>query len=177
MALSYQNLDSAVRAHMASEIAHDVSAGTLYLSNRLTDEGAENWAALLTEAAERYDDAWLASEIQRLGYLKTHEERRKSTGGTTTVKVPVTASSTLAEGEFNRFYARGLCRAAIENGIERLVAYRARHSGSPRPESEAIVGKGFNPSALLLDLRASAGVEPALGVPPGPNSGLSVRIP
>lgn len=177
VALSYQNLDSTVRAHMLSEIAHDVSAGTLYISNRLTDDGSKNWAALLAEAAKQHDDSWLASEIQRRGYLKSHEERRKPTGGTTTAKVPVTAPSTLAEGEFNRFYVRGLCQSAIENGIDRLVAYRARHSDNPRPESEAIVGQGFNPSSLLRDLRVSVGVEPVLGVPPGPNSGLSVRTP
>ncbi|WP_372361814.1 hypothetical protein ACCQ10_00325 [Xanthomonas sp. NCPPB 1325] len=162
---------------MTDEIAHDVAGGTLYVSNRLTEQGARNWAALINEAAEHHDDSWLANEIQVRGYIKAVEERRTSTGGATTVKVPVTAHTTLAEGEFNRFYARGLCKFAINNGIDQLEAYRARHSGSPRAESEAIIGRKFNPTALLSDLRSSVGVEPALGVPPGPNSGLSVRIP
>jgi len=162
---------------MLSEIAHDVFEKTLYISTRLAEVGAQNWAALLTESAEQHDDAWLANEIQRRGYLRTHEERRKSTGGTTTVKVPVTAHTTLAEGEFNRFYVRGLCQSVLKNGGDRLVAYRARHSSNPRPESDAIVGREFSPTSLLADLRTSTGVEPALGVPPGPNSGLSVRIP
>lgn len=177
MPLNYRNLDQETREHMLSEIDYDVSKGTLFISNRLTEIGAENWAALLAEAATQHDDAWLANELQHRGYLKTHEERRKPAGGITIAKVPVTANTTLAEGEFNRFYIRGLCQTVIKNGGNSLVAYRARESNNPRPESEAIVGRRFEPQSLLSDLRASTGVEPALGVPPGPNSGLSVRTP
>ena len=177
MALNYENLDPRTREHMASEIEHDISAGKLYLSNRLTEEGARNWPMLLKQAVQAHNDSWLASELQARGYLKSHEERRKPTGGTTAAKVPVTANMTLAEGEFNRFYARGLCQCAINDKQESVVAYRARHSENPRPESEAIIGKRFDPNALLQDLRTSTGVEPALGVPPGPNSGLSVKLP
>lgn len=42
------------------------------------------------------------------------------------VKVPVTAPETLSEGEFNRFYARGLCRVAISLGIAAVQVYRAK---------------------------------------------------
>ena len=44
---------------------------------------------------------------------------------------------------------------------------------NPRPESQAKVGALFDAKQLLNDLRTSQGVEPALGIPPGPNSGLS----
>lgn len=46
---------------------------------------------------------------------------------------------------------------------------------NPRPESEAMVGSRLPAQALLDDLRTSQGVEPALGLPPGPNSGITVR--
>lgn len=111
--MHYENLDQRTRIHMASEITHDVSAGRLYVSHRLNDEGKSNWAVLLSEAAESHDDSWLAGQLQTRGYLNTHEVRKKPSGGTTTAKVPLTASATLAEGEFNRFYARGLCQRAI----------------------------------------------------------------
>jgi hypothetical protein len=177
MSLNYQNLDSPTRTHMIAELHADAAAGQLYISSRLNETGAANWAALLGEAISTHDDAWLATEIRKRGLLKSHEERRKPTGGTTLAQIPSNAHETLAEGEFNRFYVRGLCLRAIREKITQVMAYRARHSDHPRPESEAIVGKSFAPSALLNDLRTSAGVEPALGLPPGPNSGLSVRLP
>lgn len=90
-------------------------------------------------------------------------------------RVPENAHETLAEGEFNRFYMRGLCRAAMEDGIT-VEAYRARASANPRPESEALVGREFVPAQLLADLRQHIGVDTAFGLPPGPNSGLSARL-
>lgn len=177
MSLQYQNLDAQTRPHMLAELNADQTIGQLYISPRLNEKGAQNWHTLLGEAIATHDDRWLATEIRNRGLLKSHEERRKPKGGTTLAQVPVNAHETLAEGEFNRFYVRGLCLRAIQDNIAHVIAYRARHSENPRLESEAIVGRAFAPNALLNDLRSSLGVEPALGVPPGPNSGLSVRLP
>jgi len=94
----------------------------------------------------------------------------------TTAKIPVTAPDTLAEGEFNRFYARGLCARAIDNGIKEVVVYRGKEVQQPRAESQAMIGKKIDATVLLEDLRNSPGVEPALGLPPGPNSGLTVHL-
>ena len=88
------------------------------------------------------------------------------------------AAEVLGEGEFNRYYIRGLARRAIEDDISTLVVYRAKPARNPRPESEALVETALAPQELLEDLRAHPGDElPALGVPSGPNSGLSVRLP
>lgn len=177
MSLSYRNLDERTRTFMVTEVESDIAGGRLYISPRLNDVGVKAWPSLLKEAVQSRTDAWLAQEIRARSLLRSHEERRKPKGGMTTVQVPATANETLAEGEFNRFYVRGVCSRAIEEKIPHVVAYRARHSDNPRPESEAIVGKTFDPCALLNDLRSSPGVEPALGVPPGPNSGLSISLP
>jgi hypothetical protein len=84
----------------------------------------------------------------------------------------------LAESEFNRYYIRALARRAIEEGIPELVIYRAKPARNPRPESEARVETTLPAEDLLADLRAHPGDEsPTLGVPSGPNSGLSVRLP
>jgi hypothetical protein len=176
MGLSYLHLDELSRPHMLSELRADVHSGTLYRSPRLTEVGACEWASLLEEAISGHTDDWLASELQRRSFIRTHEERRKPKGGFTLAQVPVNAHETLGEGEFNRFYVRGLCLRAIADGVVQVIAYRARHSANPRAESEAIIGKVFSPAALLADLRISQGVEPALGVPPGPNSGLSIKL-
>ena len=82
----------------------------------------------------------------------------------------------MAEGEFNRFYVRGLCRRAIEDDIHGLIVYRAKAVAVPRPGSEEKIGTSVDPTAILADLRVAIGVEPALGMPPGPNSGLTVKL-
>jgi hypothetical protein len=104
------------------------------------------------------------------------EQKRTPSGGSTTAKVPVTAPDTLAEGEFNRFYIRGLCRHAIKEKISDLIIYRAKAVSSPRSESQAKIGTSINAEALLRDLQKHQGVDTALGLPAGPNSGLSVKL-
>lgn len=174
MSLNYRNLDARTRQLMVLEIKDDIAKSRINISNRLNPEGISTWPELLQEAALSHSDAWLASEIRTRHLLKKHEERRRPSGGTTTAKVPITASDTLAEGEFNRFYIRALCLRAIEDNIPHVIAYRARHSESPRPQSEAIIGNAFSPIALLNELRAAPSIDPAF---PGPNSGLSVYLP
>ncbi|RKG58962.1 hypothetical protein D7X30_15455 [Corallococcus sp. AB011P] len=88
----------------------------------------------------------------------------------------MTAPDTFAEGEFNRFYIRALCRRAEEDDIEHLVIYRAKAAESPRVESEMRIGQAMVPDRLLRDLRTNIGVGTALGLPQ-PNSGLSVHLP
>lgn len=177
MALNYENLDSRTCKFMLEEVDLDSSRGTLYISPRLNAEGREKYESLLREAVQSRDDAWLASELRYRSCMNTTEQRRKPKGGFTTVQVPITAPDTLAEGEFNRFYVRGLCRRAIEDNITEVVICRGKQVSQPRPESEAMMGKRISARDLLEDLRESQGVEPALGLPPGPNSGLTVRLP
>ena len=165
MALHYRNLDPRTREFMSEELKSDVAGNRLYISERLNTEGEQTWPALLGYAITVHDDAWLAREIKHRGLLKSQP------------KLPMNAPYTLAEAEFNRFYIRGLCARAQKDGIAHVEVYRARPSDNPRPESELIIGKRLDPSALLHDLRAAADVDTALGIPPGSNSGLSVFIP
>lgn len=177
MPLQLNNLDSLTRAMMMMEIESDAQNQTLYLSTRLSAAGITDYLALLREAAEKYDDTWLASQLQLNSRINLTEVRKKPTGGTTVVNVPITAAATLAEGEFNRFYIRGLCLRAIDSGINDLQIYRAKEVSNPRPESVAKIGTNVSAQALLTDLREAIGVDTAFGLPSGPNSGLSVRIP
>lgn len=177
MAFTFENLDGPTRQGMEQEVDRDVAGGTLYLSPRLNANGRARWSALLKEAARNHNEAWLADQLRTGGVLNTHEERRTPKGGTTTAQVPITAPETLAEGEFNRFYARGLCLRAMAAGIAEVEVYRGKAVAAPRAESQAMLGKRIRAETLLNDLRVSQGVEPALGLPPGPNSGLTVRLP
>jgi len=177
MALQLENLDARTRRYMVDELDYDVAGATLYISPRLSERGRADWETLLRSAMEGGDDVSLAGSLRSQARMGTTEQRRNPKGGFTTARIPVTAPETLAEGEFNRFYARGLCRRALEDGVNRLVVYRAKRVRDPRPESQAMVGTTIDAKALLEDLRTHPGIEPALGLPPGPNSGLSVRLP
>ena len=54
--------------------------------------------------------------------------------------------------------------------------YRAKQVSKPKDESEAMIGKTIASARLLSDLLAHPGVEPVLGLSPGPNFGLSVCL-
>jgi len=84
------------------------------------------------------------------------------------------APQTLAEGEFNRYYIRGLCTRVIAEGGGPVEVYRVRDSAWVRPGSEALIGTQIDAEQLLDDLRVHIGEEPTLL--PDVNSGLSVRL-
>ena len=175
--LKLLNLDGKTRRFMLEEVDSDIKNGTLYVSPRLSNTGQQNYVALLKEAIQSHDDAWLADQLRNHGRMNRTLQRAKPTGGYSTVAMPANAPETLAEGEFNRFYARALCRVAEEEGVPDLIIYRAKEVKNPRPESVRKIGTTINARALLDDLRAHPGMETALGLPPGANSGLSVRLP
>ena len=118
----------------------------------------------------------LAAGLEAPGLFVDRYEKKTPRGGITIAAVPHTAPTTFAEGEFNRYYLRGLCARLIAEGSGQIEIYRARSSAQARTASEAMIGAILDPAALLADLRANMGVDTALGLPPGPNSGLSGRI-
>jgi hypothetical protein len=161
---------------MLREVEYDIQNGTLYRSKHFNDTGNAAYLELIRQTVQQYDDEWLADRIRRGNCMKRTTMRRKPKGGYTEAKVAVTAPDTFAEGEFNRFYARGLCLHAIETGNPSLLVYRAKAVMVPRADSEAMIGRMIDANALLQDLRTHQGVDTALGLPNGPNSGLSVRL-
>ena len=175
MGLRYQNLDGETRPFMLEEVA----LGNLYQSPRLTADGLAQWPALLTEAAQAHNDDWLAQQILNRSLLKSRENyTRQGKVYGRDINRPHAAQQ-LAEGEFNRFYLRGLCRRAQRDGIKELEVYRAKAVERPRPESEALIGTRIPVDVLLAALRSNdfVSIEDALKVPGGPNSGLSARLP
>lgn len=177
MGLRYENLDAETRAFMLEEIEMDVASERVYLSARLNQRAQGNWPDDLRDAARSGSDDTLACRLRATTSLNRTELRRNPRGGVSPAQVPNNAAEVLAESEFNRYYVRGLCRRAIANGIPRLEVYRAKAVTQPRPGSERLIGLRVDPQTVLIDVRASAGVETALGVPPGPGSGITVRIP
>ena len=173
----YHHLDGRTRGLMLAEVACDEAQGTLYLSDRLSPIGRQDYPGLLRTAIESFDIAWLAGQLRCGGRMNATLLRRKPTGGYSSARMPVNAPDTLAAGEFNRLYARAVCLRAIEDGVPTLVVYRAKQVEQPRPQSEALIGTHLDAQALLNDLRTRQGTDTEHHMPGGPNSGLSVRLP
>ena len=162
-----------IRKLMLNEFDKDVNEETVYLSKRLKEEYHKLYKEALRKALSEGTPKSLSEEISQKNMLMSVVSRQTKKG-LIQAKMPSDASATLAEGEFNRYYIRGVCLKAIEkNG--KIVVYRARHSDNPRPESEAKIGIKLDPKRLLEDLRKNIGIETHLGLPK-PNSGLSVKF-
>lgn len=174
MTFGFHDLDQRTRELMLTEIQHDAEQQRLDGGTRLNDVGRGAWERLLAEATEGGSEATLAAALGRPGgrFIKLTEPNPQNPGATK--QVPITAGTTLAEGEFNRFYIRAVCQRAITEGFE-IEVYRARPSNPPDSTSQAKIGTRPDPHDLLADLRTNIGVATALGLPPHPNSGLSIR--
>lgn len=175
MSLNLENLgERDVRKLILEEVEMDIKGCKLYLSSRLKDGSKEIYVKLLRDAIIKGNDDSLAIAILNNNCLESTIPR-KTRSGTIMAKMPIDAHITLSEGEFNRFYIRGLCRKAISENI-RVEVYRAKQVRNPCPKSQELIGTILNPHELLEDLRKNVGVGVVLGVPRGPNSGLSVRF-
>jgi hypothetical protein len=177
MGLNYTNLDDRTRKLMLAEIERDIAEGKLYLSDNLNEEGRAIYPELIRAAARNGSDVTLAAAI-RLRLNPYEKPRQLKSGGFSKPPVMrVNAHEMLAEGEFNRFYIRALCLRAIENGVSEVIVYRAKAVEHARSESQQKIGSRVAAEPLLRDLRTHVGVDTALGLPAGPNSGLSVHLP
>jgi hypothetical protein len=177
MGLSYANLDDRVRKLMLKEIDIDVAKSRFVFSPRLNAEGHKLYEKLLRDAVARHDDDWLEGQLEEKECINSGEARTLKDNKTILAKTPKDAAEIIAQDDFNRYYIRAVCVMAIEDGIDQVEVYRGRVPATPRPESERLVGAMFPAAKVLDDLRHHPGLETALGVPAGPHSGLTVRLP
>jgi len=174
MPLHYENLDPVTRRFALEELDRDIADGSFHASDRLRPESVHEYKKLLREAVRYYDDRWLEEKAEDL--VIEVEPRRTRSGATTTAKVPDMAVRMLTEGDFNRYYMRGISRRALEEGRGIVEVYRARLSLEERPESTELEGRRIAPAQVLSWLRGErTGDTPAAGLG-RPNSGLSLRL-
>lgn len=171
------DLDRTTRRHMRAEFFLDLDQGRVHLPERLNASGRLMFPVALEASIEKGDDVTLAESLRTGGFLREWEESHTRTGKAVPKHVPWNAADTIAEESFNRYYMRAIARRALEEGVARVEVYRAKDVQKPRPDSDAKVGTFVEARRLLEDLRAHPGDRPELGIPPGPNSGLSVRLP
>lgn len=178
MSLYLINLDERTRELMLAELDYDEERNQLHISPYLSNQGVHDYPVLLRRALSDGDPESLAAALAEQRRIARTGHRRKVAGGYTIVTVPENAAEMLANDAFNRYYIRGVARRALEEGLDEVVVYRARRAEEPRPESEELVETAVDAAALLDDLRRHTGPErPELGIPSGPNSGISVHLP
>lgn len=116
-----ENLDSEnVRKFMLEEINFDIERKKLYISKRMRKTHENIYTNLLIKEADNGTPESLSKTILDNNCLL---EKEKTVRGFR--KVPYNAHETLGEGEFNRFYMRGLSKKAIDENLE-LKIYRAK---------------------------------------------------
>jgi DNA repair photolyase len=178
MSLYLLNLDARTRALMLDEVEYDKARQELHISPYLSGQGQHDYEILLREAIKSGNEETLAARLDEHRRIARTAHRRIPSGGYSIVTVPSNAAEMIAESEFNRYYIRALCRRAIEDGIDELIVYRAKPVHEPRATSEELVESTVDPRELLQDLREHPGdAIPQLGIPGGPNSGISVHLP
>src|SRR5678810_60291 len=174
MPLQYENLDPATRRHAIAELDGDLASGAFHASDRLRPTAIGDYQRFLRDAIRYYDDLWLEQHANDL--LLDFEPRTTRSGAQTTAKIPEMAARMLAEGDFNRYYMRGVALRAIDEGRQVVEVYRGRLSLEPRPDSAEAEGQRLPAKEVLDYLRGTTNVAPGDVRLGRPNSGLSVRL-
>lgn len=174
MPLHYADLDPTTRRYMLAELDRDIADDTMVIHDRLQPGQIADYIALLRDALRYYDDRWLEEHIENR--LVGFEMRRTPSGGETTARVPKNAARLLAEGDFNRYYMRGVSARAVDEGRQVVEVYRARLSEEPRLESMKLEGERIPADQALSELRSMVrgGTWDTRFARPG--SGISLRL-
>ena len=178
MGLNYTQLTETTRRFMMQEFEQ----GGHYLSPRLNEAGRARWITLLKDALQYHTDVWLERELIRRNCFAVSEYLKSSMGKTVTRAINrEQAAKVLAEGEFNRFYLRGLCIGAKARGLTHLIVTQGRIIPNAPPASRKSVGTPVEVNALLAILRDHGykHIDTALGAPEGlpAPACLSARLP
>jgi hypothetical protein len=150
--VEYPKLDERTRALMCEEIAHAEESDNIYWSKNFNEIGQKNWILLLRAAAEKYDEHWLAFQLEMAGAMK-HLKPQKKPWNYTLEYVPGARVEMISVGQFNRFYMAAICRRALEDGETSVLVYRAKQRREPREESKLLEGTSRDANDLLQELR------------------------
>jgi hypothetical protein len=177
MSLNLLQLDDETRTLMLQELEYDLARNQLHISPYLSGQGVHDYAQVLREAIEEGDETTLAAALSQMRRIARTAHRRLPQGGYNVVTVPSNAAEMIADDAFNRYYIRAICRRALAEGLDQVIVYRAKPVDSPRSRSEELVETAVNPADLLEDLQTHTGEETEMGIPGGPNSGISIHFP
>jgi len=174
VSLDLVHLDPYTRRFMLAELESDITAGTVYLSPQLSEEGLRRYCHLLrTAIVNGTEDSFAEALCVCDGVRPPSRWQHPREVGPDAALADVTFR--LAEREFHRFYLRGLCQRALDVGVTSLVIYRARPADAGRAAADAMIGVRIDARSLLEDLRGTFRSLPPYGLPQCRDPGLSVR--
>ncbi len=168
MTYNLPDLDADTRRRMRDEFESDVAGGLVFPSAVVSPGREDDYLDAQRRAFAANDPDWLADEIETSGMLATHQANGARVN-------PAAAARRLAAGQFGAYYARAVSGRALDEG-RAIEVYRARHSASPRPGSDAKIGSRPDPADLLADLRNNSTMPGNFAVLPEVNSGISVKL-
>lgn len=172
----YEPVLPALRRLMLDELEVDASAKNVYLNPLLKPGSPAQYLQLLLATLEAGTPESFAAALAETGLFQAEHTYIRQ-GRSVTAKLPANYASTLAAGEFNRYYMRAVCRHAAQEGLLEVEIYRAKPVQNPRQTADERIGRRIEPQTLLEDLRRSNFESPSEYGLGAPNSGLSVRIP
>lgn len=172
----YEPVPADLRTLMLDELQHDVEHSALYINPLLKSDGAAAYLPLLLGALEAGTPESFAQALEEAQLLQAQQTYTRQ-GREVTAKLPANYALTLAAGEFNRYYMRAVCRAAIQQAVPAVEIYRAKAVATPRQTADERIGRRLPPDAVLADLRQTNFEQPSQYGLGAPNSGLSIRIP
>jgi hypothetical protein len=173
---TFPQLDDRTRSLMRQEFGDDSASGRVYVGKRLNADGERVYLDALPRAFKEGSATDLQAVLEPVpGELWIPAITAKN-GRTSTT--PYTAPQTLAEGEFNRYYMRAICIRAIDEGDGQVRVRRAKPVANERSDRlvKVVEGDVLDAKAVLDDIRRHPGEDTPLGMPRGPNSGLSLEF-
>ena len=175
MGLQYKDLSQQVRQFMASEL----EIGTHHKTLAPHRGSLTVYVDDLREAAERYDDDWLAQRLLEEAVAVDRERQKRGDKAYWSFVNLAYAAQLTAEAEFNKLYIRGLCQFAILSGIKQVKVYQAKAITATPPGPNGLLEQVLDPESLLNLLRGdkAAAHSTTLSEADFADSGLSVRLP
>lgn len=170
----YEPVPADLRKLMLDELQYDAEHNALYINPLLKPEGAAAYLPLLLAALEAGSPESFAEALAAAQLLQAQHTYTRQ-GRAVTARLPANYALSLAAGEFNRYYMRAVCRAAIQQAAPAVEIYRAKAVATPRAAHDERIGRRVPPDALLADLRQSNFEQPSQYGLGAPNSGLSIR--
>ncbi len=163
------------RKCLVQELDFDIANNNLYINPFLKKESEALYLALLRTALTHGNPESFAEAIATNAPLINKHTYSKE-GREIEARVPSTFNTTLASGEFNRYYMRAVCLIALQHGEPTVEIYRAKAVSKPRQQADAHLGRRIDPQILLADLRQTNFESPSAFELGEPNSGLSIRL-
>ncbi len=178
MALFFENLDDRTRQLMLDEMEYDIANNQLHISPFLSGQGERDYANLLREALQSGTDETLAQSLREHRRILRTLPRRNLPEAIRLPRPPRTP---------RKYWPRANSIVTIFAGwlgVRSRMAFRSwlciGQSRSATPDRNQrpawkLPSLRRNCSRICDPIPATNG--PTLGVPSGPNSGLSVRLP